>query len=495
MIFSEINFIKLLKSFSKNEIREFEKFISSPFFNSQTVLINLYNELVRFHPEFKENDLSKEKIFESIFRDKVFNDTLFRKYISNLMKLAENYLIYKNISENEDRRITCLLDQFDKKHLTGFFEKQMTKTEKNISENSKIKADTFYYKHCREELKASYFIRINEIQNIKHCLIKSHIYILFHMLLTTTDYTNHMLIVQNSFRDSEGDSGYFDKVNKLFDLISYLENNSELTDTEKMLVSLCKIDITIFKNPYEISNLKIMKNIIFNMADELSKSLLYTFFSHLNFYYLLNISRNIHELNEDLFLNYKYMSETGLFVSEEKGFINFSEYRTILLYSLRLKELEFAEKFILENENYHDPVLKKNILYYSMALLNFEKKEYEKSLKMIAAVKVNDFIIKMDLDTLRLLIYYDLNYTDSALSLIDSFRHFLSGNKILSKDVIKSNLGFLKYYRILLMGKNNNSAQVDFTKIKSEILNNNNLRRKTWLIEKIDNEFMNSGSA
>lgn len=307
------------------------------------------------------------------------------------------------------------------------------------------------------------------------------------MLLTNTVYTNMMLIIQKSFRDSEGDNDYFEKFNEVFDLIGYLEKINDLEDVEKMFISLCRIDVVIFKDPHNIENLVIMKDIIFKMADMLSNNLLYTFFSHLNIYYLLNISVKNEELNRDLFENYKFMIERGLYISEDRGFINFSEYRTILLYSLRLKEYDWAEKFISEYKNFHNPVEKENIYIYSKALLNFEKKDFEGAMQMISVLRISDMIMKMDSDIILLLIYFEMDYIDNALSLIDSFRHYMLENKILSKDVIKNHIDFLKFYRFLLMNKNNNIKPAESDKIKSEIMNHNNLRRKSWLLEKLEN--------
>lgn len=486
MNLSDINFLKLIKSFSKEEIFEFQKFVYSPYFNNQTALTRLYDEFIKFYPDFSHADLTKEKIFKSVFPEKQYNDTLFRKYISNLMKLAEDFLVCKELSSDEERKMTSLLDQYEKRQLTSFFQKQFRKTEKILSENTKINLETFYYKHFREELKASYYTRINKLHLIKNCLIKSHIYILLHMLLTNTVYTNMMLIFKKSFRDPDGDIDYFEKFNDLFDLIGYLENTSDLEEVEKLFVSLCKIDVTIFKDPHNTENLKIMREIIFKISDRLSNNLLYTFFSHLNIYYLLNISGNKGELIRELFDNYKFMIQKGLYISENREYINFSEYRTILVYSLRLKEFDWAENFINQYKNYHSPAEREKIFIYSKALLAYEKNDLDRALNLISQLKINDMIMKMDIDILLLLIYYERDYIESALSLIDSFRHYLHENQILSNDVIKNNCDFLRFYRFLLINKNKDKVSPEHEKIRDEILNHNNLRRKNWLIEKLE---------
>ncbi|HMQ68599.1 MAG TPA: hypothetical protein PKA90_06420 [Ignavibacteria bacterium] len=484
MNFAENNFIVLLKNFTKKEITEFEKFVNSPFFNTQNSLSELLKELISHYPEFKGDSFTKIEIFSAAFPEKKFNDVLFRKYMSNLMKLAEDYLVCKDILGNGEKREISLLDQFDNKNLTHFFERQLAKIEKNTELKKSITVETFYYKHFREELKAGYYIKINKIYEIKSCLIRSHVYVLLHMLMLNIVYANMMLIVKKTYKNDENNN-YFDEFNDTFDLIGYLEKIQDLDENEKMFIALCRIDLLISKDPYDLKNLKDMKSIILKMSDVLSDNLLYTFFSHLNIYYLLNLSLNSIDLTKDFFENYKFMIEKGLYDRKGNEFINYSEYRTILNYAVRLKELDWLEKFILRFKDQHEYDIKDSLNKYSMALLNFERKNYEVSLKYLSELKVNFVIMKLDVDILLLLIYYELGYTESALSLIDSMRHFLGEEKHFSNTVKDNHHNFLKFYRILLMNKDNPKIQV-LINLKLEIINCTNLRRKYWLLEKIE---------
>jgi hypothetical protein len=483
MKFSEINFLTLIKSFSYPEILELENFINSPFFNTQAVLPVLFKEIIRHYPEFENENLTKENIFNAVFPDKKFNDVLLRKYISNLMKLAEDYLICKNVLGNEEKRKISLLDQFDNMNNTFFFEKHLARIEKSDHLFSKITVETFYFKHLREELKAGYFIRVNKIYEIKSCLIKSQVYILLHLLMTNTVYVNMMLIVKKTFKNTEKNN-YFDEFDTAFDLIDYLEKLTDLDENEKLFISLCKIDLTLSKDHNDLKNLKEMKNIILEIADILSDNLLYTFFSHLNIYYLMNLSTNSEDLTRDFFENYKFMIGKGLYDRTGNRFINYTEYRTILNYGVRLKEIEWLEIIIEKFKDHHEEEINDSLYTYSLALINFEKKKYDVSLKLISKIKVNEVIMKLDVDLLLLLIYFDLNYVDSALSLIDSMRHFISNEKYFSNSVKENHQNFLKYYRILLMNKNNREKQ-DLLELRIELLKCTNLRRKYWLLEKV----------
>ena len=51
---SHFAIIKILKSFSEDEINEFGKFLNSPFFNNHSTLTRLYAELKKHHPDYSD---------------------------------------------------------------------------------------------------------------------------------------------------------------------------------------------------------------------------------------------------------------------------------------------------------------------------------------------------------------------------------------------------------------------------------------------------------
>jgi hypothetical protein len=51
--------IPILKSFSKDEIREFDKFLDSPFFGCKKFVLNFYREIINYYPAFKDRRYCK----------------------------------------------------------------------------------------------------------------------------------------------------------------------------------------------------------------------------------------------------------------------------------------------------------------------------------------------------------------------------------------------------------------------------------------------------
>lgn len=480
----ETSLITLLRSFSAEEIKSFEKFVSSPFYNTQQPVSRLASALKNFHPEFDSEEMTKEFLFSRANPERKFDDTLFRKYMSNLMKLAEEYLITVDVSSQPDRKQTFLLDQFERRNQFNLFYRLLDKIESRESETELITNESFYLKHFREELKTSCAIRNSKLQSLRPSLMKSHIYLLLHELLTSTVYGNMMLVNTKSFKESE-DSVIFDDFFQVFELIGYLEGSEFLNDTEKDFVELCRHDFILMRDPANTDSLKHMRRSILGLAGKMSKNMLYIFFSHLNIFYLLNISGGNDKLSKDLLENYKFMVDNDLYRNAEREYINFSEYRTILLYSFKMKETDFAEKFIEKFRNVHSPDQRKEILNYSYAVLNFEKGNYDESLKYLTKLKADNIIMKLDCEVLRIMIFYEKDFIENAVSAVEAFRYYTKNNGFLSKDVVRSQAEFARITAFLIKHKQSGISGYEYEKTLKEIEDNGLLRRKSWLISKL----------
>ena len=67
--------IQTLKSFSKDEFKQFEKFVASPFFNNGRNYNPFLNELKKHYPSFenRKDSLKPESIYKKIYPGKNFN--------------------------------------------------------------------------------------------------------------------------------------------------------------------------------------------------------------------------------------------------------------------------------------------------------------------------------------------------------------------------------------------------------------------------------------
>jgi hypothetical protein len=103
-------FIDIVKTFSRDELKQFKDFVNSPYHNSNKNVIKIYDIIRKHVPEFSSAFLEKENLFRAIYPGKKYNDTVMRILSSDLLSLAEEFLIL-NRSQNFRLRLLTLLEE------------------------------------------------------------------------------------------------------------------------------------------------------------------------------------------------------------------------------------------------------------------------------------------------------------------------------------------------------------------------------------------------
>ena len=82
-------------------------------------------------------------------------------------------------------------------------------------------------------------------------------------------------------------------------------------------------------------------------------------------------------------------------------------------------------------------------------------------------------------------VYYEMNNFEPAISLLDSYKHFLKSDRTITEFYKKVNSDFLKYYTKLLkvkMGEKGSTAD----ELKRLVLSSDDFSNKDWINKKID---------
>lgn len=159
-------------------------------------------------------------------------------------------------------------------------------------------------------------------------------------------------------------------------------------------------------------------------------------------------------------------------------------FRNIFYTAVYLREYEWTFKFIEDHVQELQPEFRENIKHLAYAYINFGKCEFETALEEITKVRYDYFAFKFDVRLLTLKIYYEMNLFEPALSLIDSFSHFLSNNKNVSVQQKESFGNFLKFLKQLVRIKSNDLIK-DSIELKREINSVKTVISKNWLLEKV----------
>jgi hypothetical protein len=197
------------------------------------------------------------------------------------------------------------------------------------------------------------------------------------------------------------------------------------------------------------------------------------------------INSGILEYFPELFRIYRFMVEHKLYTGSY-GHMRHIFYINIVSTGLEAGEMEWVESFI---ENYRNEVyeeFRENSYNMAQAIFYYWKKDYNKSLSLAAKVTTEDFVFKINIRSLYLKIYYDINETESFYSHIDALKHYYTKSKEVPESIRRVLAEYVNYSKQLFDYKNlPNHDGFELAQLKNLISDNKSLLNKTWLLRKI----------
>ena len=298
------------------------------------------------------------------------------------------------------------------------------------------------------------------------------------------EYDN-LITMQSKFNPG-CDSGFildfFERIDFL-ELVNYLIKNSESKKYSGIFKTYLAL-LNAFRNfkseeYYFEYRKQIIKNVnIFSMDERRFH------FSRIMKYCILKRKAALTSTNFDneLLKIYSYILKNEFYKSSVSDYIPAELFRNILLLGLRLKKYRWVIDFIKKYYKKLNPKRRKNIYNYSLAEYYFNRKMYKEALPYFHKVIPEDFMFKMDLKNLMLIAHFELKNYESALSLIDSYYHFLSKDKTLSIAQKKIYKNFANAVRRLIIERTSPNKSFNYT---LELSLKDDFPYKEWVNEKI----------
>ena len=85
-----------------DEVKDFRKWLNSPWVNGNSKLIILYNALIEHYPDFPASILNKQKLYPMIYPGKAYHDKLMRNHLAELTKHLDSYFAHSFLQRNSN---------------------------------------------------------------------------------------------------------------------------------------------------------------------------------------------------------------------------------------------------------------------------------------------------------------------------------------------------------------------------------------------------------
>ncbi|MCB0728316.1 MAG: hypothetical protein KDD00_12690 [Ignavibacteriae bacterium] len=471
------NLTELLKTFSAKELKEFRGFLNSSYFNKRQAVTNLFEIIVKFHPEFDSRFFEKEYIYERLFPGKKYNDSSLRVLTHYLTELTEKFIVIQKLESNETEYSLQLGNALFERNQIKLLEKSITSAFKSLDKSVFDSEDYFYYKF-RIQNQMTYFRYASNYAYLDKIILQSDWENVFE------DFTNYyllksMIMYLNSINLQK-------LVNKKFRTASFGELINKIKPEDYA-------DIPVIRMYYYLIKMKLDKGhetYYFQLKDLLSSTKkdlniydLIGAYVHMEAYCTERITEGIKEFEMERFELYKNELNDKTYLMNDNTMSPLF-YRNVVLAGLTLKEFEWTRNFINKYRSGLNKKFRNNYYFYGMAKYEFSVKNFESSLDLISKIKFDEVYMKINTKILYLQLLYELGYEDTLISSLENFRHFLNNNKLIPDE---RKILYSKFYKFLnkIVAIRDKNKKAESGILKKNISKENFLPNKDWLLEKV----------
>ncbi|MCB0523185.1 MAG: hypothetical protein R3A50_06440 [Saprospiraceae bacterium] len=468
--------LEIISALSSEELQQFQLFLESPYFNSgaqSSDLLNLYKIIKSTAPDFDEQKLIKEIVYQQLFPNAKHIDGKLEKLMAELNKLLRTFCVV-NDAASDIQSVQFSLkwtSWLRERGLKTRFDQSFSKLSKDVtSQKESLSKYEMLLKLAEEKhLWETSYNYLNGNLNIPEFQRQLKLF----YQIRITDLKLRSIIQQKATKsDSLPDFNVADNIP---------EEDTYLLKESILLEMTHKIHQLLKEQKLKMTGVEEMMEMLEKRGEELEFETLSLYYSHLrNFCTLLGDQGNteilplLHSIN-------KSNLEKGFFHSH--GGLRFNAYLGLIQVALSTGELEWAKKF---TEEYKDNILggDEDQFYYRINKANclLAEKKFNDCLDYIPDTAPSSFY-QLFAKRIELKAYYELR-SDLLPYKIDSFRKFVerTAPKSVADNLQAMNMAFAQILNQLFQTPFKDPKRS--AKLLERIEGKKIICDRNWLIEK-----------
>lgn len=478
--------IDVFKMMYGNQFEEFDKFVRSPYFGCRLTTIRFYSELNKHYPDF---NISKEELFENFYGRKpesLSELDIIRKMCDELYMLAERYFAiftFEKSVEKESEIYT--LTQLKNIKNRKIFAKKVKSMDIKIHEPETGITEKFFYRLINYNYEKYQFYNFEyKITNMKGIISERAVYNLCNFLFETSRILTNAETFKERFNHSE-------EITPIIVLLRSVNWNEFLGSINKFntpyqdILTLYTLRLIIALDLEPEKHIYQYKELLFNNSHRLYKNVKSAFYVILINYYNSKKEEPDLKLVKELNEVYNRMLAEKLYEGEIRIRIKPDNISAIVINNCELSKYDTAQDIMNKYIPYLDKNIREEMLNYCSSIVEFYKKNFVSSLDHINKTINLTFLLKYNVYEFKLMLFYELDYIEPAISLIDSYRHYLAENKHVTDKYEVPRRKFLNYYSKLHNLKFGNKGK-SVKDIKNDILKERSVLYVRWILQKLN---------
>lgn len=462
--------VRVLRTFEKNEVREFRKWVNSPAHNLRQDVVDLFEYLTNGNHLFSEKMLAKEKVFEAVYPDKTFSDAEMRQAMHFLFKAMENFLVYNELLKDDVRSKTILAKVYRQRQLAKLFKKTIQDSQ-TTQQQQPYRNHLFFENEYALQFEQYFYLsslgrtvplnlqEVSDANDLAYLANKLRLscLMLSHQRVFKTDYA--MGLLTEVFEYIEKHPEYLE----VPAIAIYYFGYRAITEQDDTLYGQLKKTISSEGGLFPLDEIRVIYLMAIN-------------------YCIGRINAGASTFLREAFDLYQQGLEKQIFM--ENAMLSRFTYGNAVIIGLNLKEFEWVENFIHEYSQFLEEKHRESLVHFNLARLHFEKKEYPKAMKLFATSDYDDILMNLVAKTMLLKMYYELDELNALDSLLSSMKTYLQRKKVMGYH--KNNYkNITSCTQKLLKIKPYDKDQKQ--RLRKEIETLNPLTERKWLLAQLDN--------
>lgn len=466
---------KILISFERKLLNRFGKFLNSPYFNMNSAVVTLGEEMIKAIKEGSEVQ-SKEYYWTLIQgKELAYDDIKFRKLCNELLERLERFLINEQLDSEPLLQANLLLQSVKRSKINHLVDKQIKKSnrliEREIDKSAEYYLRVYFNKKILQSLKTNYEKKAdikNALNKLSYKDLSQNLdsFYVIEKLRHATDVLTWRKLYKT---DIELDIGF------TLDLISKYDLDA---------VPAVNVYVLMYKlmsgdgAHEEYEKLKsISEQFIDNFPKEEQREIIDVLLS----FVIKDVNKGDTKAVAEMVSLYEWGIDTEIILNN--GYLSPTTFRNYVVGALRLGLYDQVERFIHSKSDLLEESGRENAVNFNLSRLAFYRKNFEDVLLYLNKVNYDDVWYSVNSRTYLLAVYFELKEYDALEAQMESFIAYLRREKSIQDLKRSSHHNFALKLRTLYKYLNNKER---LRQIRTEIVEDKNVFNKTWLLEKID---------
>lgn len=359
------------------------------------------------------------KTYCDIFNKKQFNEKQLRYILSDYVIAFEDFLCWRELGRNPIGKKILLSGVYQQNGINKYLDQQLLSAKKQLSLRAE-KTDEYF----------EYNFRVNELTYLQHLgtnnrgiddqlqqTIESLDYFyLYKKLKYCCEAINRKNILKVEYQ-----------LNYIDSIVNEIDYNK--LSSQPVLQAYYNL-ILMLKEAERETYYRKLVTLLKDSGHLISKQETGDFYTFLQNYCIQRINKGNTGFLKELFENYKLMIGSGA-IFQNQVLPQF-HFKNIVTASLRVKEYDWAEKFVFNYKDFLPATVRENEMNYALGRIYYASGENKKAMRKISSMKFNDVYYQLDSKLLLAKIYFEQNDDDALFMLISSVRLLLYRNKKIS---------------------------------------------------------------